>query len=130
VRKSYPYVLALALISSGAIYGSAQTTYSGRPAANAFFDDQNRGWEEGRRRAQEAGHEDGFNDGRADFNSHHSYRPTNGRNYKHGDRGYDGRFGDRNRYRDEYRQAYAQGYHEGYYEREHGREHRGDQDHH
>ena len=135
MRKFYPYVMALALMSSGAIYGSAQTANSGHQlyqpvAANAFFDDRDRdrerAWEEGRRRAQEVGREDGLNDGRRDFESHRNFQPTRGGGYKHGDHGYDGRFGERDRYREAYREAYARGYHEGYY----GDRTRGDHDHH
>jgi hypothetical protein len=114
VKKFYPYVMALALMSASAVYGLAQTAYGGQPVANAFFQ-EHREWEEGRRRAQEVGHEDGFNDGRRDFDTHHSFRPTHDGNYKHADHGFDGRFGDRDRYREAYREAYARGYHEGYY---------------
>ena len=121
MRKFYPYVMALALMSGSAIYGSAQTAYSRQPAVNAFLDDRDHErWEEGRRRAQEVGHEDGFNDGRRDFESHRSFAPTHTENYKHPDHGYDARF-DKTRYREEYRQAYSAGYQEGY-SREHGRE--------
>lgn len=129
MRKSYPYVIALALISGGAIYGSAQTTYSGHPVANAFFDehdrDHDRGWKEGQKRAQEIGYQDGLNDGRHDFESRRDFRPERGGAYKHGDHGYDRRFGDKNRYKEEYRRAYSRGYQEGYHRQGYhpGREH-------
>ncbi len=116
MKKFYPYAMALALMSGSAIYGSAQTAYSGRPVASAFLDDRDHHeWEEGRRRAEEVGHEDGFNDGRHDFDTHHSFRPTQDGNYKHADHGFDGRFGDRERYREAYREAYSRGYEEGYH---------------
>lgn len=120
MRKFYPYVMALALMSGSAIYGSAQTAYSRQPAANAFLDDRDHErWEEGRKRAQEVGHEDGFNDGRRDLENHRPFQPMRTGNYKHGDHGYDGRYGDRRRYIDEYRQAYTVGYQEGYKHEEH-----------
>jgi hypothetical protein len=111
--------MALALMSGCAIYGSAQTAYSGRPMATAFFDDHDRdherAWEEGRRRAQEIGFQDGQHDGRSDFDKRHHFQPTHGGAYRHGDHGYDGHFGDKERYIEAYREAYSRGYHEGFY---------------
>jgi opacity protein-like surface antigen len=125
VKKFYLYILALALLSGSAIYASAQTAYSVHPVASAFLDDHEHAWEEGRRQAQETGYQDGLNDGRSDFNTHHSFRPTQDGNYKHADRGYENYFGDKARYQEEYRQAYSRGYHEGYYNREHDEHQRG-----
>lgn len=120
MKRIYSYALALALISGSAMYGSAQTAY-GHPyqgnCANGFFDRDdygNRGWHDAQRMAEQYGYQDGLNDGTGDFNNHHSFRPTHGGNYKHADRGYDRRFGDKDRYRDAYRRAYARGYQEGY----------------
>jgi hypothetical protein len=132
VRKFYPYAIALVLMLGGAIYGSAQTQYSGQEingfgrqlyrtvAANAFLDEHDRHWEEGRRRAAEVGREDGFHDGASDREHHREFRPRATGAYKHGDHGYDGRYGDRGRYRDAYREAYFHAYEEAY--RGHGRE--------
>ncbi|MGE5323893.1 MAG: hypothetical protein ACM3SW_13575 [Actinomycetota bacterium] len=64
--------------------------------------------------ARQYGFQDGLNDGRADRNTGHSFRPTHDRNYKHADRGYDPRFGYLNQYKAAYRQAYQQGYQQGY----------------
>jgi hypothetical protein len=111
----------------GAIYGSAQTQYGGQEingfgrqlyqtvAANAFLDDRDRHWEEGRNRAREAGREDGFRDGRSDREHRREFQPRRGGSYKQGDRGYDGRYGDKRRYVEAYREAYSHGYEEGYH---------------
>jgi hypothetical protein len=127
LRKFYPYATALALMLGGAIYGSAQTQYSGQEingfgrqlyqtvVANAFLDERDHHWEEGRRRAQEAGREDGFRDGRSDREHRREFQPRRGGSYKHGDRGYDGRYGDKRRYVEAYREAYSHGYEEGYH---------------
>ena len=64
--------------------------------------------------ARQYGLQDGLNDGRADRNTGHSFRPTHDSNYKHADRGYDPRFGNLNGYKAAYRQAYQQGYQQGY----------------
>jgi len=63
--------------------------------------------------ARQFGYQDGFNDGRNDRATGHSFRPTHDSNYKHADRGYYG-YGDRNYYKQMYRQAYEQGYQQGY----------------
>ena len=44
----------------------------------------------------------------------HSYRPTQGDNYKHADRGYDSRFGNKDGYKQTYRSGYLNGYEQGY----------------
>ncbi|HKW74004.1 MAG TPA: hypothetical protein VJN64_00635 [Terriglobales bacterium] len=64
--------------------------------------------------ARQFGYQDGFNDGQNDRRTRHSFRPTHDSNYKHADRGYDGRFGNKDYYRQAYRQAYSQGYQNGY----------------
>ena len=64
--------------------------------------------------ARQYGYQDGYNDGLGDRNNGHSFRPTHDGNYKHADRGYDYRFGDRDQYKAAYRQAYEQGYQQGY----------------
>jgi hypothetical protein len=64
--------------------------------------------------AHQYGYQDGFNDGQGDRNNGHSFRPTHDGNYKHADRGYDSRFGNRDEYKAAYRQAYEQGYQQGY----------------
>jgi hypothetical protein len=127
VKKVYPYVMALALVSGSTVYGSAQTAYSGRQlyqpvVANAFFDDRDRDWKEGQKRAQEIGYQDGLQDGRGDFDHHRGFRMERNGSYKNANHGYDGRYGDRGRYREAYREAYARGYHEGYYAQQHDQE--------
>lgn len=78
------------------------------------------GWGWGRDRgnyansARQYGMQDGFNDGQRDRQTGHSYRPTHDDNYKHADRGYDYRFGNKNDYKQAYRDAYSQGYQQGY----------------
>jgi hypothetical protein len=64
--------------------------------------------------AQQYGYQDGYNDGLGDRNNGHSFRPTHDGNYKHADRGYDSRFGNKDQYKAAYRQAYQQGYQQGY----------------
>lgn len=64
--------------------------------------------------ARQYGFQDGLNDGRADRNNGHSFRPGHDSNYRHADRGYDPRFGNLNGYKAAYRQAYQQGYQQGY----------------
>ncbi len=53
--------------------------------------------------------------GVSDREHHREFRPRLTGAYKHGDHGYDGRFGDKIRYRDDYRHAYLHGYEEGYH---------------
>jgi len=60
------------------------------------------------------GIEDGRVDGRNDMMTGHSYRPTQDDNYKHADRGYDSRFGNKNAYKQTYRSGYLNGYEQGY----------------
>jgi hypothetical protein len=64
--------------------------------------------------ARQFGYQDGFNDGQNDRRTGHSFRPTHDDNYKHADRGYDGRFGNKDSYKQAYRDAYSQGYQNGY----------------
>jgi hypothetical protein len=55
-----------------------------------------------------------LNDGRRDRATGHSFRPTEGDNYKHADRGYYSQLGSRDLYKQEYRQAYTRAYQQGY----------------
>jgi hypothetical protein len=64
--------------------------------------------------AEQYGYQDGVTQGMHDRQSGRRARPTDDANYKHGLRGYDSSFGDRNQYRQKYRQAYEQGYNRGY----------------
>jgi len=64
--------------------------------------------------ARQFGMQDGFNDGQNDRRTGHSYRPTHDGNYKHADRGYDPRLGNKNDYKTAYRNAYVQAYQNGY----------------
>lgn len=72
------------------------------------------GYAYGMSSAQQFGSQDGYNDGLRDRQTGHSFRPTHDSNYKHADRGYDPRFGNKNQYKAYYRQAYQQGYQQGY----------------
>ena len=63
--------------------------------------------------ARQNGYRDGVNDGRKDRATGHSFRPTQGDNYKNAP-GYISSMGDRQQYKDAYRQAYQQGYPQGY----------------
>ncbi|HEY6248918.1 MAG TPA: hypothetical protein VI685_03095 [Candidatus Angelobacter sp.] len=63
--------------------------------------------------ARDFGYQDGFNDGRNDRFTGHSFRPTHDSNFKHADRGYYGSI-DRNYYKELYREAYERGYQRGY----------------
>ena len=63
--------------------------------------------------AQESGFRDGRNDGAKDRATGHSFRPTQGDNYKNAP-GYNSSMGDRQQYKNMYRQAYQQGYQQGY----------------
>ncbi len=71
----------------------------------------------GRSPAAQIGYQDGFNDGQRDRHTGHSYRPTEGSNYKHADRGYSSGYGSKDLYKQEYRQAYSAAYQRGYYGR-------------
>src|SRR5689334_3475149 len=68
----------------------------------------------GARNPREFGYQDGLNDGRNDRLSGHSFRPTHDGNFRHADRGYDGRYMSRNEYKQIYREAYQNGYERGY----------------
>jgi hypothetical protein len=64
--------------------------------------------------ARSIGHEDGLLDGENDRRSGRSFRPTHDGNYRHADRGYSSRYGDKEQYKLAYREAYERGYQEGY----------------
>jgi hypothetical protein len=64
--------------------------------------------------ARRFGYEDGYNDGRRDLRTGHSFRPTHDDHYEDADRGYDGRFGHKSYYKQVYREGYRQGYEQGY----------------
>ncbi|HWY70537.1 MAG TPA: hypothetical protein VNX88_17860 [Terriglobales bacterium] len=73
----------------------------------------NGGYGNGSSIARQNGYRDGVNDGRKDRATGHSFRPTQGDNYK-GAPGYSSSMGDRQQYKDAYRQSYQQGYQQGY----------------
>jgi len=64
--------------------------------------------------ARQYGYQDGLNDGLRDRQSGHSYRPTQDSNYRHADRGYSSRYGNKDYYKQAYREAYQNGYSQGY----------------
>ena len=70
--------------------------------------------------AAQMGAQDGLNDGRKDRATGHSYRPTQGDNYKNATRGFGGGDGE-TAYKAAYRQAYTAAYQQGYNEQDRGR---------
>jgi len=106
--------MTLALLSSGAVYGSAQTTYNGQPLTKVLFQGHER-WEEGRKQAQDIGYHDGLHDGRWDLDHHRPFRLEKEASFRNADHGYQPFYGDRARYQEEYRHAYERGYREGYH---------------
>lgn len=64
--------------------------------------------------AAQNGSQDGLNDGRRDRATGHSFRPTEGDNYRRAERGYYSQLGNRDIYKQEYRQAYVRAYQQGY----------------
>jgi hypothetical protein len=64
--------------------------------------------------ARQIGYQDGVNDGQYDRSTGHSFRPTQGDNFKHADRGYAPNYGNKNFYKQSYRDAYQDGYSKGY----------------
>lgn len=97
-------LVTTALIIGSSVLASAQSWgypnrdyYSDRAAGNA----------------RSFGYQDGLNDGRNDWYTGHSFRPTHDSNFKHADRGYYGGV-DRGYYKQLYREAYEEGYERGY----------------
>jgi hypothetical protein len=64
--------------------------------------------------AYQIGMDDGRRDGERDLYTRHSFRPEEHGNFKHADRGYNGRFGDKRYYKEQYRAGYLEGYRMGY----------------
>ena len=93
-------------------YGGGYYGGDGDHDADDGYGRGNRGY--GFNAARQYGYQDGLNDGIGDRNNGHSFRPGHDSNYKHADRGYDPRFGNKNDYKAYYRQAYEQGYQQGY----------------
>jgi hypothetical protein len=77
----------------------------GRPGAGTF----------GMQSARQFGSQDGLNDGAKDRQTGHSFRPTQGDNYKNADRGYTSSYGSKDQYKQWYREAYSESYQRGYY---------------
>jgi hypothetical protein len=73
----------------------------------------NGGFNNGSQAARQNGMRDGLNDGRKDRATGHSFRPTQGDNYKNAP-GYNSSMGSRQEYKDSYRAAYQQTYQQGY----------------
>ena len=96
-------------------YREVGYSYSDRDRDGDRDDGYGRGYRDyGFNAAKQYGYQDGINDGAADRRTGHSFRPGHDNNYKHADRGYDSRFGNKNEYKAYYRQAYEQGYQQGY----------------
>lgn len=64
--------------------------------------------------AEQIGYQDGLNDGAKDRQTGHSFRPTQGDNYKNATRGYNSSMGSKDQYKSVYREGYASGYQRGY----------------
>ena len=64
--------------------------------------------------ARQNGSQDGLNDGANDRRTGHSFRPTQGDNYKHASHGYIPTYGNKDYYKQAYREAYQSAYAQGY----------------
>jgi len=64
--------------------------------------------------AERNGYEDGLRYGQHDRNVNKPSRPTDSQAYNDANRGYNSRFGSRDRYKVEYRRGYVNGYEQGY----------------
>ena len=122
MTKRLRMLLTIGLIAGSSALAAAQ---SAQPVFYQWgYQDRDRDWDRDRDRdrgynrdnanAREFGYQDGFNDGRNDRFTGHSFRPTHDSNYRHADRGYYGGYADRNYYKQIYRQAYENGYERGY----------------
>src|SRR5438270_213103 len=86
--------------------------------------DRDRDWDRDRDRgnyggyglnaARQNGYQDGLNDGARDRRTGHSNRPSQGDNYRRGDRGYIPTYGNKDYYKQAYREAYSNAYQQGY----------------
>jgi hypothetical protein len=90
-------------------WSNGRDTYN-RGAYGSQYGNYNRGGNP----AQQVGYQDGVNDGGADRQTGHSFRPTQQQAYKNADHNYSPTYGDRQQYKNMYRQAYQQGYQQGY----------------
>ena len=78
--------------------------------------DHDRGWDRDDHRfrggdiARDWGSRDGSDAARGDWRARKSFNPTPRGRYKHSDRGYDRRFGDKRGYQEQYARAYHEGY--------------------
>lgn len=105
MRRLRMLLVAMALVACSSVVASAQWRYPDR-------DDYYRN-DRALTNARNYGYQDGFNDGRNDRFTGHSFRPEHDSNFKHADRGYYGGI-DRNYYKQIYREAYENGYQRGY----------------
>jgi hypothetical protein len=109
--------LRLLLVTTALIIGSAALA-----SAQSWGYADRDGYYRGDRAVQNArsfGYQDGFADGKNDWYTGHSFRPTHDPNFKHADRGFYGSI-DRNYYKQLYREAYEEGYERGYNGRDRG----------
>ena len=78
--------------------------------------DRDRDWDHDRDRfrgndvARDWGSRDGADVARGDWSHRKSFNPNPRGHYKHADRGYDRRFGDKREYQEQYSRAYHEGY--------------------
>jgi len=105
-------LVTLAVVAGSAVVASAQGWgYPDRDRDGYYRNDR------AIANARNFGYQDGFNDGRSDRITGHSFRPTHDSNFKHADRGYYGGV-DRDYYKQMYREAYQNGYERGYERRD------------
>jgi hypothetical protein len=91
-------------------YGYPAPVYRGNNPPYGF--PGNRGYSP----AAQNGYRDGYDQGRDDGRDRDRFDPIRAERYRDGDRGYEGRYGDRELYKREYRAAFQQGYEQGYRE--------------
>jgi hypothetical protein len=105
-------VLATLLLSGLAV---AQDRDYDRDRDRSGYNDRDRdgyrsNWFRGGDAARDCGYRDGSDAARGDSRVGKSFNPTPRGRYKHSDRGYDRRFGDKREYQEHYAQAYREGY--------------------
>jgi len=64
--------------------------------------------------AEARGYSDGFEKGNEDRRDRDRFDPTRHKDYRKADKGYEDRYGSKERYRDEYREGFRRGYEDGF----------------
>lgn len=113
--RRLPLLLVIAALMIGSSALASAQSWGYRDRDDAYY----RG-DRATANARSFGYQDGLADGRNDWYTGHSFRPTRDSNFKHADRGYYGGI-DRGYYKQLYREAYEEGYERGYNrDRDHG----------